>query len=267
MSGFALTITQKRQNFRIYKMMEEEPRRVQSIIDHYSMSVAKAALPVLQGMAPRDIPRYADLLQAVRFKLGNIQAAGIMVPGYARHARLTERDAQRTVLFIKPKMKGGAAMDPASVVLWRSNPWTMETLPFEPSKRVATIISRRVRAKETYAVEQARTAQRAQIDRELRTLGVTIQRKHPVLLERRVERDLAWEILRREFGIGDSPHVAHWRPAMRYAKTTLAKQVLKGYLRWLTVPSEKRWRKPLQGKPGKVSDVRRALAFQSHIRA
>ena len=226
MTGFSLTITQKRQNYRIYKMMEEEPRRVQSIIDHYSMSVAQEALPVLQDMAPNDITRYAGLLKVVRFRLGDIQAAGIMVPGYARHHRLTERDAQRTVLFIKPKMKGGSAMDPASVVLWRSNPWTMETLPFEPSKRVATIISRRVRAKEAYAVEQARRAQRPQIDRELRTLGVSIQRKHPVLLERRVERDLAWEVTRREFGIGDAPHLAHWRPAMRYAKTVLAKQVL-----------------------------------------
>ena len=266
MTGFVMSLTQKRNNFRIYKMMEEEPSRVQSIIDHYSQAIAKEALPFLQDAAPQDIPGYADLLQVVRFKMGDMQAAGIMVPGYARYQRLTERDAQRTVLIVKPKMSRGIAMDPASGLLAESNPWTMETLPFEPSRRVAQIVSRRVSAREAYAIERERLKQRPEIERELRRLGVSVQRKHPVLLEQRVVRDLAWEVMRREFGVGDDPHRAHWRPTIRYTKQVLAKQVLKRYLRWLTVPSESRWRRPLIGKPGKISDVRRVIAFQTRIR-
>jgi hypothetical protein len=267
-TGLSFSITQRSQNQRIYRLAEEMQRRVDAIEEHYSFDLAKALLPVLQGMAPQDIPGYQENLAVRRLKIrGMAGAAMIGLPAYAHRRWLTKGDAPRTVLYVKPKLAGGKAMDPAAVTLWRSNPWTMDTLPYEPSKRVAQIISRRVSRKDAEKIEAMRAAERPRVEAELRTHGVETFRRNKVLLDQKVTVDLAYEVLRREFGVGDAPHVSHWRPAIRYVKTVLAKQQLKKYLRWLAVPSERRWKRPLVAKTGKVSDIRRVQRFQRFIRA
>lgn len=262
-----LQISQAPQNRRVFGLVSELEERVAAIVRHFPEDLAMELLPHLQKAAPNDIPRYAQLLGVRRFQLAGVDsAAGIMVAGYAHAHRLTEADAPRTVLFIRPKVRAGEAMDPGSVVLWRANPWTMGTLPYEPPKRVASILSRRVSAREAAEIDRRRTMDLPMVVQELRALGVAITRVHPVRLERRVTRDLAWEVLRREFGLGDAPHVAHWRPTLRYAKTVLARHLFKSYLRWLSVPSEHRWERPLTTKFGKVGDVKRIQGFQAYIR-
>jgi len=248
-------------------MASELEGRVAAIVHHFPEDLALEILPHLQRLAPQDIPQYAKLLQVRRFHLPDVDsAAGVTVAGYAFSHRLTHADAPRTVLFVRPRMVAGQVVDPASVVLWRQNPWTMGTLPYEPAKRLASIVARRVSAREAVEIERRRTVDLPSVVRELRLLGVSITRKHPVLLERRVTRDLAWEVLRREFGLGDAPHVAHWRPSIRFARTVLVKQLFKSYLRWLSVPSEHRWERPLTTKSGKVGDVRRIQGFQRYVR-
>lgn len=268
MTGLSFQVTQRAQNQRIYKLADEMRRRVEAIEENYSFDLAKALLPILRGMAPSDIPNYAKLLTVRRVRLrGMAGVAMIGLPAYAHRRRLTQADAPRTVLYVKPKLAGGKTMDPAAVTLWRSNPWTMDTLPYEPSKRVAQIISRRVSLKDAEKIEAMRMAERPRIEAELRTHGIESFRRNKVLLDQRVTVDLAYEVLRREFGLGDAPHVSHWRPAVRYVKTVLAKQQLKKYLRWLAVPSERRWKRPLVAKTGKVSDIRKVQRFQRYIRA
>lgn len=261
------TFSERTHNQRVYRLASELEKRVSAIESRYPYRFAEHLLPVLLDLAPKDIPGYREHLRVTRYRIpGLAGVAAIGLPAYARHQQLQKKDAPRTVLYVQPKVSGKKAVDPGSVVLWRNNPWTMETLPYEPSGRVATIVSRRVSEKAVKKIEAIRALKRDEVDRELRDLGITITRKFPVLLERRVIRDLAYEVLRREFGLGDAPHVAHWRPALRYAKTILAKRTLKEYLRWLTVPSEQRWRRPFPSKPGRLSDLRRVQGFQAYIR-
>jgi len=263
-----LKIGQRPGNRGVMRLVKTLEKRVSSIEEHYSYDLAVEMLPYLQGMAPADIPRYAKLLRVTRLKMAGLAGAAVIsVPGYAHHSRLSESDAQRTAIYVKPKMVAGKAMDPGAVVLWRSNPWTMDTLPYEPSKRAATLISRRVKARVAGEIDRARKQEMPAIERELRSLGVVLYRKHPVLIERRVVRDLATEVMNRELGLGDDPHVSHWRPAIRYAKTVLAKGLTKRYLRWLAVVSNRQWKQPIVQKAGKVSDAVRVQGFQSHIRA
>lgn len=261
-----ITIEPARVNRSTESLVSTLVLRVQAIIRHTPEDMAFRTLAALQGMAPDDIKGYPALLRVYRFKIRGQDAAGIMAPGYANSYRLSRADAQRTVLYVKPRSVAGVVVDPAATVLWRSNPWTMGTLPYEPNRREASILSRRVSAREAEKIEKRRLAERPAIDRELVELGKDLSRRDPVLLDRRVTRDLAFEVLRREFGLGDAPHVAHWRPAVRLARTSLPKAVLKSYLRWFTVPSEQRWKKPLKAKVGKPAEAAKVGAFQSYLR-
>lgn len=266
--GFTLSVKEDPNNRRVYQLGEELEDRIKAIVQHLPVDMALEMLPYLQALAPSDMDSYPDLLTVRRFKLGVADSvAGIVAPGTAHLQKLTQADVPRTVLYVNPRMVGRRAMDPASVVLWESNPWTMATLPFEPSKRVATIVSRRVSAREVIEIERRRTAERPAIDRQLRDLGEVPARTNPVLLDRRVIRDLAFEILRREYGLGDAPHVAHWRPAVRLARGPLVSRVLKSYLRWLSTPSEQRWKRRPQVPFGNPNEVKRLQGFQKYVRA
>ncbi len=265
---FELDVTGFPRNRVAFALAGSLEERVKAIIKHFPVEMAWQMLAYLDAMAPKDMDDYPALLAVRRFKVPNIDSvAGVVAPGRAHGQKLTRSDVPRTVLFIRPRMVSGRAVDPAAVLLSEYNPWTMGTLPYEPSKLAATIMSRRVRANEVAEIERRRTLDRMVVDRQVRELGKIPARKDPVLLERRVIRDLAFEILRREYGLGDAPHVAHWRPAVRLARGTLVKRVLKTYLRWLAVPSEQRWRRKPMGPFGNPKEVKRFAGFQKYVRA
>ncbi len=188
----------------------------------------------------------------------------MVAPGYAHSARLRGSDAKVTVIYVKPKVRQKME-DPGVVILSRHNPWTMDTLPYEPEKRWASLISRRVTEREIRRVVAARKLEQEAVKRELADAGVRFPpRAHPVLLARRVSRDIVFEVIRREFGL-TQPHVAHWRPSIRRVRDLHVRQVLKTMLRWLTVPSERRWERETNIKIEKASVVRRVRVFQDRV--
>lgn len=268
MSGFAITVRENPNNRRVYRWAEELEDRVRSIVTHMPIDMAHEYLTYLTALAPRDMGNYPDLLMVRRFKVKGIESvAGVVAPGAAHIQRLNRADVARTVLYVNPRIVGGKAVDPASVVLWEHNPWTMMTLPFEPSRMGASIVSRRVSNREVAEIERLRMSERPSVDQQLRGLGVVPVRIDPALLDRPVIRDLAFEILRREYGLGDAPHVAHWRPVSRLARGPLVKRVLKSYLRWLAVPSEQRWKRRPRDRFGNPNEVKRVQGFQKYVRA
>ncbi len=265
---FELEVEGLPRNRAVYNLAGSLEERVMAIIKHFPVDLSWEMLKYIDAMAPKDMDDYPAILAVRRFKVPGIDAvAGVVAPGRAHGHRLTKADVPRTVLYIRPRLVSGRAVDPAAVVLSEYNPWTMGTLPYEPSKLAASITSRRVRANEVAEIERRRTLDRVAVDPQLKELGKTPSRKDSVLLERRVIRDLAFEILRREYGLGDAPHVAHWRPAVRLARGTLVKRVLKTYLRWLAVPSERRWRRKPTGPYGNPKEVKRFAGFQKYVRA
>ena len=142
----------------------------------------------------------------------------------------------------------------------------MTTLPYEPGRAEASIRSRRVSTRETQKIEAQRKADLSQVKAELKEAGVKETRPHPTLIQRRVSRDIAFEVLRKEFGI-NAKHQAHWRPAIRAARRKYVAQALRKLVRWLTVPSERRWKTEVVTKQEKPSTVKRIQGFQDHIAA
>jgi hypothetical protein len=243
------------------------PDRVDSVIEHFTFEIAKAFLDDIQASAPEDIPGYPDMLivNRIPIKQGEItHAFGVMAPGNAHQMRLRGTDAKVMAIWVRPKTHQGK-QDPGAIVLARHNPWTMDTLPYEPKRLWASLIARKVTEREVGQIIGMKQAGREGVKRELADAGIKIPaRVHAVLLTRRVSRDIAFEVLRREFGL-TRPHVAHWRPALKRARSLHTTFWLKRMLRWVSVPSEKRWERPVVVKPGKASAAKRVVEFQNRI--
>ena len=260
------TIREKVENKRVRRLINELPSRVAAIIEHFPHDISEMVLAELLARAPEGIEGYPKMLEIRRFELqGMTSVFGIVAPGSAHSHKLAMDDAADTVLYIRPKRIANGLLDPGATILSESNPWTMETLPYEPTKREATVISRKVTTREVGIISERRMAERDSVVQRLEDAGVEVVRVHPTLLARRVGRDITFEVLRREFGIGGS-HDAHWRPAVRKARGEFVQRLLKKkYIRWLAVPSEMRWRERITVDREKASAVKRYQAFQDKV--
>jgi hypothetical protein len=195
------------------------------------------------------------------------ELTAILPPGWASSQRLRSVDVKRTVLYVRPKVTGGKVVEPATVVLERSNPWTMDTLPYEPSRFEASMLSRRVTEQEARVIESRRREELPDIRRELKDLGVTLRPAGKVVLSRRVTRDIAFEVLRYEFGIPPMPGRSHWRPAIRMVPNTITKKALKSLERWISSPQDAGFKTAEDLPYEKASVAKRLRRFQDLVAA
>ena len=255
-----IIIKEVRGNKAIYALLDEWEERTQAVVVALPRMVAEDVLKEIKGNAPEDIKGYPDLLTIMSIpKSRDWSIFGILPESSAGGQRLEAVDVQRTVLYVRPKLVKGMA-SPAAVVLERKNPWTMDTLPYEPKLREASLISRRVTEHEVKVIENQRLKDRQEVENELLGLGVQLRSKAKVLISRRVTRDLAWEILRREFGIPPMRGKAHWRPAVAKWKQFAEERLKKDLLPWIADPENSDWRRGdnvPDGKPAVVEDLQR----------
>lgn len=261
-----VVVKQATSNKRVDRLIQELPDRVEAIIRNFPAHIAEQVLMELDKTAPKDIEGYPDLLELVRMELQGVDSTfGVIAPGSAHSTKLRMEDAPDTVLYVKAKRGVGGAPDPGAVILAEHNPWTMSTLPFEPAKRQATIVSRKVSPREMAIIEERRKSERDAVVAQLRSIGIEPGRLHPTLLQRRVGRDIAFEVMRREFGIAGQ-HDAHWRPAIRKARTVFIERLMKRHLiRWLAVPSETRWKKKFPARLERAATAKRLRGFQDLV--
>ena len=237
------------------KVMEEWDGRIDGLVDKLPAQLAEELLAMVQSKAPKDrIKGYPDYL-AVRRLAGQIDGFtvfGVLPPGWAFSQRLRSVDVQRTVLYVRPKVIRGES-EPAAVVLARRNPWTMDTLPYEPNRREASLLARQVSEREVRKIEQQRTRERNEVVAELKDLGKPIRPKAQVTLTRRVTRDLFFEICRAEFGVETTPS-PHWRPATQALTRVVLQKKLKELLGELFDPDS-----TLKGYRGSYPEARKGV--------
>lgn len=259
------TFKEKPDNKLAYKLVEEWQERLEAFIAALPQEVAKDVHLDIMKMAPSDMPKYPDMLKVVQFPdQQGWKVVGVLPPGWNYSQRLRTSDVQRTVLYVLPKLRAGKVVSEAAVVLERNNPWTMDTLPYEPRKDEASLRARRIDESLVKKVEEERKADRARIVSELRSLGVPIRATGKVLLERRVSRDIAFEVLRREKGIG-MPGKAHWRPAVRAIYTQHFKKAMEELGVWMVDPENEQWKERRNLPPETASVIKRVQEFQDRI--
>jgi hypothetical protein len=260
-------VKQDAYNKKVLKLVEELPDRVMAIIVHFPDLIAQLVYEDIRKSAPKGIPKYPKMLKLRQIDVPGVDSTvGIIVPGYEHSYRLRTTDAKDTVLYIKPRVYKERGLDPGAVALAKRNPWTMTTLPYEPHRTHASITSRRVSPREAAKIEVLRKRDLPQVKLELKEGGVEAKRPHPTLVQRRVSRDIAFEVLRREFGI-NAKHQSHWRPGIRAARRSYVAKTLRKLVRWLTVPADLQWKRDLVTQREKASTVKRIQGFQDHIAA
>jgi len=256
------------QGKRTLKHVEQLPERIEAIVKTFPQLVAFDVLKLIQSTAPNDIEGYPKMLRVKDIPdIQGWQITAILPPGWAASQRLRSVDVKRTVLYVKPKVKGGEVVEPATVVLERHNPWTMDTLPYEPSRFEASMTSRRVEEKEARKIETWRRQDLPMVRKELQELGVALRPPAKVLLSRRVTRDIAFEVLRREFGVPPVQGRAHWRPAIRMVPNIMARRSLKSLEDWLSKTSDLTYRSANDLPIEKASALKRLSRFQELVSA
>lgn len=260
-------VTSVHRNVIVKELLDEWPARLKAFVEALPAMLGKDLLDAVKQGAPSDIEGYPDMLRLVRFQeIEGWGVVGAVPPGWAFSQRLRSVDVKRTVLYVRPKVLRGIVISQAAVVLERNNPWTLGTLPYEPKRHEASLMSRRVSEREATEIEKRRQADMQSIRNELRGLpGVQLRPEGDIKITRRVSRDIAFEVVRREFGY-NMPGKAHWRPATRQLREAFLKRAMAELFPWVSDPSNTKWKSGADDLPQERAGVaKRVQDFQDLV--
>lgn len=270
MTRLVMQVEADKKNADWQRLFGQWNERVQAVIQEFPVRVAEDVLAQILQLAPQGrIKGYPDMLKIKQLPdKDGWKIIGILPPGWAFAQRLRSVDVQRTVLYIRPEVRGGEAVSEAAVILSRQNPWTMDTLPYEPSRQEASILSRRVSEREARKIEEERRRDRRAVVIELKDAGYgdQLRPEGKVLLSRKVSRDLAFEVLRAEFGNGTDGHPkAHWRPPLSKVTGVITRKHFKDLIDWLAVPDDSRYLRAKEPDPERGSVLKSIQRFQDLV--
>jgi len=126
-------------------------------------------------------------------------------------------DTFRSLLYIQPS--GSEQLSEAAMVLKRYEPWTVATIPYEPSLDEADVVVRMVTPREVNMIEVGLRKIVDSVRIKLERLGVALRESPTTLLGRKVLLDLSFFALRIEFGYDGFQYKPHWRPTLRKVKS------------------------------------------------
>lgn len=237
--------------------------RGNAVMRYISFNAAQTLLEEVTAKIP-NLPEYDAYKRALKV----VQSGSPENPVFsvAGESQAQPVEAKKDIILFKPKKVGGR-IDPIVAVLVANQPWTADTLPFQPPTKHATMQTRQVTADEVKRVEKARNTTRQTWERDLQKLGV---RPKPKAEMETMEAtpDIMYTALRLEFGLGRTKAVAHWRPAVR---TTLdrvnemfaSKKVSRAMTDWKFTEWRK-WR-TLGAETVSTSDLKGSAEFQSKV--
>lgn len=171
--------------------------------------VHSAAQIMLEEVVSR-IPSGADYA-SYRSSLRVVQS-GVVNPVFAVAAEPTKAedvDGARDVLYFQP-VNPRRPIEDSVRLLMKYQPWTVDMLPHQPSRRDAKVTKRTVSTREVELVRSKLAHTRPRWEAAFTKAGVKVAPAPKV----RAVRDLSYTALRLEYGLGGSRGVAHWRPAI-----------------------------------------------------
>lgn len=183
-------------------------KAIPALVHEVPRLVAEDYLEDMAGKAPRDIEGYPEMLGV--FRVAGEDAVVVMPDPQSIYGKVGPKNAGMTLLYVVPKRRDGAPVSEAADLLAEHNPWTLSTLPYRPTGKEAEVVSRRVRSIEVAAEDERLKEFVDDVREQLVGMGVTLESIDSLS----TKRDVAFEILRAEFGIYRTGR-AHWRPAMK----------------------------------------------------
>jgi hypothetical protein len=265
-----MTIRPSSGNARAYQLLSEWPERVPKFMAYFTYLAAKQAYANVIGKMPN-----SDEWRMYKRSLKLARISG-MTAGFAIKADVKsggggkQKEPVKEVVYVRPA-KRSRKKDKRVAVLERYNPWTWDTLPFTPSKRQATLVTRKVRTREMAKVAALRNGDRKKWSKALRRVGARVRKKglSGASAKAKVVPDIAFEALRLEFGLGGAKSKAHWRPGIKNLVSSGLHQIGRrsDIQAALTDPSFGGWRSWPPSTKGKssISEAQGFAAFQKKL--
>lgn len=220
----------------------------------------------------KDDKEYREGIDIAQVKgVGKGEAAfSVALLGKKKAARI---DPTRVLIYIGMTRRLSRSA-PEVAVLVKFNPWTVESLPFTPSRNKATITYRKANTREVTEVTKKRNNDQRVWSRLLTKAGLRQNRNEKndrkAMGAAKGMSDLSFSGFRTEWGQGGTQPKPHWRPAIRDLKQNGIKRMMKnrefvraaidpGYKGWLRWPTKTR-------KTISVSVARTFEAFQKKLK-
>ena len=153
----------------------ELEERFRSLHRTVSYLAAKDAHELILSSIPGG-SEYADLRKSMRISeigVGN-DAGAYSVHAPVKGRRVRKIDVPKTVIYVRAKSKL-TRPDPAVKLLEDKGPWTVDTIPFWPNKKEATVVQRKVTRKEADTVAKEQQGKLSGIRAELLEMGRRIK--------------------------------------------------------------------------------------------
>lgn len=198
---------------RAFDLMDSWRDRMEALIAALPRSIADEILGGIQSAA-KPIEDYPKFMRVKAVSVDGWTTFGILPPKWAMGYRLKGSDVKVAVIYVKAVVRGGKPVSELASVLEMRGPWTMKTLPYEPTVQEAKTVVRMVSRGEVKAIEHKRMEEMDDTRSMLLLAGAHgLRRPGKILMDRDVDRDMAFEVLRHEFGVVQGSH-PHWKPTL-----------------------------------------------------
>lgn len=179
-------------------------------------------------------------------------------------------DANATLVYVQPKRTNDQELE----MLSRMSPWPPEVLkgPIDPAD--ARVISRRVTKAEVVAnVERLFKDDEAKaymIEGGAISKTKTLDEQKKEALDAalapgwEVEEDIAWRVLRQEYGLGEEMSIVHWRPTLKVVTEEMQGEA-EAFMMYLLGDDEALDRTKIDGKGVGGIGMSRILWFQQNL--
>ena len=199
----------------LQRLAKELPKRSAAIRRNFVYSAATRVHEELLKRIPSDTD-YTKLRESLEVVRAKHSAPIYAVRALPPKTRVDALKADAVVIYIRVSSKNTRI--PKEIrILEKHSPWTLETLPFKPLARYATMLHRRASTLEVHRVARLREADRNVWQPALNAAGVPRRprtEEGKQVLQGDSASDVVFESLSLEFGMGRQS-VPHWRPAVR----------------------------------------------------
>lgn len=256
-----LKIKQAKTNKLVMGMLETWTERYDHAASQLAYQTASYAYDAVSRRLP-NTKEFENLKNALRLhRVGGLSTGEEAFAVYADRSALRKVKARnikpdKNVVYVRPKKGRMVQVPPEIEILARYSPWTMDSLPFFPSKRESTMYIRQVSQNEVDKVREARSRDRQIWEQSLAKVGVRLSKKNRLDIPPRAEvvEDVAFRALRLEFGIGKEPARPAWRPVIHMLAKSGARYMLsRGVFNAILNPAFTGWRKGVARASGSIS--------------
>ena len=251
------------------RLIDELPKRAEAMQRYFVYQMAEHLHREVRARLPAGA-EYSALRDSFEVVRGNSAQPVYAVRSAPVAEAASKLDAKKTVIYVKAK-RVGFTVSPDVAVLEAYSPWTLDTLPFSPPSREATLVHRKVSEREVDRVRKTRLREKPVWRRKLFEKGARQKgsvRKLDLSRTRSVP-DTAFSSLNLEFGMG-TKSASHWRPALASIRHgSAAKDVTNSspYRRALSDPKFRAWEqwKRLGETKVSLSELAKYEAFQDRL--